>query len=197
MRQSVLFVMLCLAGCSDPQAAGDSNFRAALQNWYDAHPICTLLSVNGALPLELRENDRVDGKRASALVAAGLVSVEPVTRVSRFGGKAENWNRYHPTDTGRDAIRKNEDGIGGLELCFARRKIIDIVRYTEPGDAAGITLSRVTYRYEVGDVALWARDAGIAAAFPRIAKVLASGREEATDTLYLTSEGWVHNRAAR
>lgn len=187
-------IVLLLVGCSDPKAASDTNFKVALQGWFDEHPVCTTLVAIGKVPIEREARDRGDDKEIRAAVSAGLLSVESFRAVPRFGTAAVDYRRYRPTETGKAAIRANDRGLGGVEICFARRKIESIENFTEPADMAGIRLSRVTYRYSLADVAPWVNDAAIREALPAIGQMLAKSPAEATDTLVLTNKGWQHQR---
>jgi hypothetical protein len=189
-------IALTLAGCgSDPKAASKANFQAALQGWFDAHPVCAPLVAMGELPIVRQTPNHVDGAKIDAAVAAGLLSVEPFRAVPRFGTEEADYRRYTPTDAGKAAIRADDTGLGGVDICFARRQIESIETFTEPADMAGIRASRVTYRYRLADIAPWTDNAAIKAALPAIGQILAKPTAEAADTLILTNEGWKHQRA--
>ena len=72
-----------------------------------------------------------------------------------------------------------------------------IESFTEPADAAGVKVSRVTYDYELKDVEPWATETDIAGAFPKIAALLAKPGNQATDVLVRTDNGWKHERDVR
>lgn len=191
-------VALLLAGCgSDPKAVNDASFKTALQGWFDEDPVCTRLVAMGDVPLVREVRNRIDQKEIEAAVAAGLLSVEPFRAVPRFGKTPVDYRRYTPTEAGKDAIRKNDRGLGSVDICFARRQIEGIETFTEPADMAGIHLSRVTYRYRLVDIASWTDDEAIKVALPAIGRALARSPAQATDTLMLTNKGWRHQRALR
>jgi len=194
---TALAAALLIAGCSDPKAASDANFKTALQGWFDEHPVCTTLVAMGEVPIEREARDRIGEKQIDAAVAAGLLSVEPFRAVPRFGTTPVDFKRYTPTDAGKAAIRKDDHGLGSVDICFARRQIESIDNFTEPADMAGIRLSRVAYRYRLADVAPWTGNAAIKAALPAIGQMLARSPAEASDTLILTSKGWQHERSLR
>lgn len=195
---AALAAALLRAGCgSDPKAANDANLKAALQGWFDENPVRATLVTMGEVPIVREVRSSIDQKEIDAAVAAGLLSVEPFRAVPRFGKTPVDYRRYTPTDAGRDAIRKDSRGLGSVDICFARREIESIEIFTEPGDMAGIHLSRVTYRYRLTDIAPWTDNAAINAALPAIGRTLAQPTAEATDTLMLTNKGWQHQRALR
>ncbi|WP_262423152.1 hypothetical protein [Brevundimonas denitrificans] len=63
---------------------------------------------------------------------------------------------------------------------------------TEPGEMAGVHMTRVTYRWRLDDIAPWANAPAIREAFPAIASALDEPEGEATETLILTDSGWTH-----
>ena len=69
--------------------------------------------------------------------------------------------------------------------------------FTEPADAAGVKVSRVTYDYELKDVEPWAAGPDIAGVFLQIATLLAKPGNQATDVLVQTDNGWKHERDVR
>src|SRR3546814_19099391 len=77
---------------------------------------------------------------------------------------------------------------------FARLKVVKIESFTEPADAAGVKVSRVTYDYELKDVEPWATGPDFAGAFPPIAALLAKTGNQAPDVLAPTDNGWKHER---
>ncbi|MDX3885744.1 MAG: hypothetical protein QHC65_15085 [Sphingomonas sp.] len=172
----------------DPKAATDNNFKAALQAWFDEHPDCVRLDRSDSLPIERDASRQVDKPALDAAVAAGLLSVEPIT-----GDRV----RYSPTDAGKDAVQDGDRFLGGVNLCYARRNIEAVENFTEPTDAAGMKVSRVTYSYTLKDVAAWASHPAIAAALSAIPEAVAKPSSTDADDLILTNQGWTHHRALR
>ncbi|CAN5160837.1 hypothetical protein BH09PSE3_BH09PSE3_25920 [soil metagenome] len=172
----------------DPKAATDANFKAALQAWFDEHPDCVRLDGSGSLPIERDASRQVDKPALDAAVAAGLLSVEPIT-----GDRV----RYSPTDAGKDAVRDGDRFLRGVNLCYARRNIEAVENFTEPTDAAGVKATRVTYRYTLKDIAPWASHPAIATALPAILEAVAKSPSTDVDDLILTDQGWTHHRALR
>lgn len=105
---------------------------------------------------------------------------------------------YRPTEAGAKVIPKSADRLlGGNELCFARRNVVEVTNWTEPADVMGVRVSQVRYRYKIVDIAPWAQTARMLAAFPRIAKALGKVEGEDKASLILTNEGWAHQRSLR
>lgn len=186
-----------LAACDDPLNADKGTFEKALQSHYDAHPICAAIPLT--FPVELRsDGDAARKRQLEPLVAAGLISVATIQKnepAASGQGRAAGYLRYAPTAAGEKAVRKGANSfLGGTDICFARRKVVKIESFTEPAEAAGVKVSRVTYDYELKDVEPWATGPDIAAAFPQIATLLAKPGNQATDVLVQTNDGWKHER---
>lgn len=187
-------VALALAACgerqaaSDPKAATEDNFKAALQAWFDEHPDCVRLDRSGSLPIERDASRQVDKPALDAAVAAGLLSVEPIA-----GGRV----RYSPTEAGRDVVRDGDRFFRGVNLCYAHRNIEAVENFTDPTEAAGVKATRVTYRYTLKDVAPWTNNPDIAAALPAISEAVAKPSSTDADDLILTDNGWTHHLALR
>ena len=182
-----------LAACGKTTSNSDKDtFQIVLQAYYDAHPVC--VSIPLTFPVELRRDGDADAKQQlNPLVAAGLISVTPIQKnepTITGIGKPADYLRYAPI-AGQDAVRKGADSfLGGWDICFARRKIANVQSFTAPADAAGVKVTRVTYAYELKDVAPWATKPDIAKAFPQIGAMLAKPANQATDGLVQTDSGW-------
>lgn len=182
-----------LAACDDPLDADKKSFEKVLQNYYDAHPICAAISFK--LPIEFRSDSDADKKRQlEPLVRVGLISVATTRKNESTAlgkGVAADYLRYAPTAGGEKVIRKGANSfLGGTDICFARRKVVNVESFTEPVEVMGMTVSRVTYDYDLKDVEQWAKGADIAVAFPQIEAMLAKSDHQATDVLVQTKQGW-------
>jgi hypothetical protein len=189
-----------LVACDNPPKADDSNFGKALQGYYDSHPVCAAIPLT--FPVDLRsDGDAARKRQLEPLVAAGLIAVATIQKsepAASGQGQATDYLRYAPTTAGEKVVRKGADSfLGGTDICFARRKVVKIESFTEPADAAGVKVSRVTYDYELKDVEPWATGPEIAGAFPQIAALLAKPGNQATDVLVQTDSGWKHERDVR
>lgn len=196
---TVLAAALLVAGCGDPKDVSKGNFKTALQGWYDENPECVKI---GDMPAKVR-SDAKPGERAAyeALTAAGLLSVES-RRVEqpRIMGTDMSYDAliFRPTDTGDKVIHKSDDRLlGGYDLCFARRKVLEVISYTEPADVMGLRATQTRYRYRLEDIAPWALDSAVRDALPRLASALDTPEGEDKASLILTSEGWQHQKSLR
>ena len=183
--------LAALAACDGTSANADkSTFQTALQTYYDTHPVCITIPL--AFPVELQERgDAASRQQLNPLVAAGLISVTKIQK-NESTGEAVGYLRYAPT-AGQNAVRNSANSfLGGSDICFARRKIVNIQSFTTPADALGMKVTRVTYAYELKDIAPWSTKPEIARAFPQIGAILAKPTGQATDGLVQTDSGWKH-----
>lgn len=215
-------VSLPLAACSNPKEASKGNFEHAINAWIEKNPPClnlpdSTVTPDGAgdaafpryvdaSPVTARfaiENRQRRQAPFDALVDAGLMKVQE-TRIPvkmMFGGAKEVPVRaYDLTDAGKKAVssegEKSAFGPPRQKLCYGTPTVDEIVQFTEPADALGVKMSRVTYRYHLKDLPDWAQNAKMRAAFPRLEKESAEGLD-ASAVVVLTNEGWVHEAAAR
>lgn len=192
--------LFLLAACGDALDADKKNFQNVLQSYYDTHPVCT--AVPFTLPLELRSGgDAVRKRQLEPLVKAGLITVETIHKNESAAPGQEGpveYLRYATAALGGNAIRKSANSfLGGTDICFARRKVINIVSFTKPGEVMRMTVSRVTYDYDLKDIEPWAKTAEIATAFPQIGTMLPKSGNQASDVLALTKQGWKLERDVR
>jgi hypothetical protein len=169
--------LLLHAACDDSPKADKVTFEEVLRGYYDPHPVCAASALT--VPFELRsDGDTARKRQLEPLVAAGLISVATIQKnepPASGQGQAVDYLRYAPTAAGEKVVRKGANHFfGGTDICFARRKVVNIDAFTEPADDAGVKVSRVTYDYELKDVESWATGPEIAAAFPQIATALST-----------------------
>jgi hypothetical protein len=164
-----LAASLFAIGCHSKTAATPENFIQTLNaHFLDRHEC--LFPDAPRFPFET--SDPVKTKQMNTLVVSQLLTVqtEPAIHVSR----------YSVTTTGaRFAPR----------FCYGHRQVTAIDSFTPPAVANGFPETRVTFRYNLEDVPVWAKSANVREAFPAMAKATT---ETGTDTLTLarTIAGW-------
>jgi hypothetical protein len=168
---------IVLLSCNNPKAASKANFKLAIQVWLDKHPQC--LSI--ALPNQPRSmfdaRPRTD-PQLDALVIAGLASKKQVMMENSgwtlYGGpKQIPGTRYDFTAEGRKYAAHPEHSalpVGTGTLCYGVPEVIDIVRYSEPANALGQTMTEVTYKYTLKSVAPWVNNPILMQQFPELAR---------------------------
>lgn len=78
-----------------------------------------------------------------------------------------------------------------MAFCYAKRRATEVAAFTAPTAALGETVSQATVRYDLADVASWARNDKVQAQIPAIREGLANpnGHTE-TVTMVLHGDGW-------
>ncbi len=81
--------------------------------------------------------------------------------------------------------------VGTETLCYGVLEVIEIVRYSEPGNALGQTMTEVTYRYALRSIAPWVNNATLLKDFPELAQIKTRDHpgENHLD-LVLMGDGW-------
>ena len=189
-------------GCSDPKAASEKNFEAAIQSYLDtAYPKCYFTRQ---FPTTNEFDIGGSGAVLQALTQAGLLVEKEESRkeVAQWGGgkKVVVKSSFDLTDEGRkfyqpDAVKRpGGEAIGGF--CFGRAAVKAITQFSEPADMFGHRISRVSYSYTVSELPGWAKKPEITSALKALQADAASAEEpvKALDALVLTNTGWVHEK---
>lgn len=158
-----------LAGCNSKSSATPANFITGLNRYYAEHPECLFQSAP-RFPYET--SDPAETKRFNALADAQLLEVHKAESI--------HVSRYTLTSTGNRYAPR---------FCYGHRVVSAIDHFTPPAPSNGFTETNVTYRYSLQNVPVWAKSAGIEAAFPAVARAL-SGESTGTATLAGTMAGW-------
>jgi hypothetical protein len=122
---------LLLAGCSDPSAPTEANFRKAIEAALSSEPICETADIN-----TMSAARRIDGPPSDyylTLQKLGLVEIRKNT----------------PPFPDSDSVAIHDTGhwTDKKGFCLATRKLEKIVRWTEPATVDGMTVTRVTYEW--------------------------------------------------
>ncbi len=188
--------------CTSKTAATKGNFKAAIQAQLDKNPVC----ISASVPTEVPSFNGQLGpdKQLEPLVEVGLVnrSQAMVRRASMdfmFGDRRPKQvpgYRYELSDLGKKYARTLPHqmlGFGGssANFCYGNRKVVEVVRYTQPGAAMGMTISEVTYTWKLADIADWAKNPDVEKTYytAQFLKV-ADTPQQATMDLVLSNDGW-------
>lgn len=202
--------LLLLAACGSPKDANSSNFRRAI----DKHLAQTCASIspgNRGYPASVEvvqpspfrsqsitdDMNRRNNAPYAALVKAGLLSVtdgmvtpKPLVSFESSPDRKVPAKIYSLTSRGR-AASTTKGYLIGSGFCVAHYKVDEILRFTQPGvTVLGTTTTNVLYTFSPADVSDWARLSEVAAAYPRLAALLAN-HQQAEITLLLTNKGWI------
>lgn len=184
---------LTLTACGGRTAANSKNFSAAISEYLkDEGELC--LSID-RWPVDAGSelgNARLF-QQMEALEAAGLVVGEQVG----WGGiTSAVTKRYTPADAAEPFMRDKEvdDLFGRLRvkrLCWGEKTLDKVVKWEDPIKVDDYQEVSVVYTYKVDNVADWAKDPAVQAAFPEIRNTIAgAGTKEVEHGLTLGSEGW-------
>ena len=199
-----LALALAIGACSNPKAAPEANFEAAIQEHRATQRAC--LSVAGHFPRDLLEggSQMTKAEVLDEVLSAGLLASEPVRKevpVYSWGGplfsqrpmKTVEGKRYSVTEAGEAAV-----GVASLlstTFCYGGYQVREVTNFTEPAATGGQTVSQASYTYAATEIADWARGSEILRGESRrLARDLASGSEpiKGQALLVLTDKGWIH-----
>ncbi len=161
---------LPLVGCHSPSDPSPENFTKGLTKFLADHPDCLYKT---ALRFPYETSDKEEIRQLDALVANKLLEkgTEPAIHITR----------YSVSDYGQKSAPR---------FCYGFRHVTGIAGYTAPAKGAnGFNESKVTYKYSLEDIPVWAKSAGVTAAYPDEAKAV-SGDSSATITMAQTGVGW-------
>lgn len=216
-------VAALVAGCSDPKAASKKNFETAINDWISQNPPCLPLpytGVNaadraadaGVFPLYVEaavsehpmrlENQKKAAAPFETLVTAGLLKGESaeIAQSGFFPGARPKLAvvAYSLTPEGEKAFSEKGASrrISIPSFCYGEPAVKEIVRFTEPGDMMGMTVSQVEYTWQLKNMPEWAKSQPMQAEFPQLARDNAEVLEGKA-AVVLMNEGWVHEKAMK
>lgn len=216
MKKHIVYLTLSsfilVAGCSNKEAANKTNFSAAINQYLDKKgELCLNLKK---IPLDVSDYDVTQAKifkndsialQAPALEKAGLLSssaaqVDAVDYSGKPNGKKVNVTRYQLTDAGKKFYHERETTVIGLfetkkvmkgDICYGRMSLDKIVKWEGPMKLGDYQEAEVIYTYKIDDLADWAKNSDVAAAFPKVEQIVSGiGKTEEHEGVKLTSEGW-------
>lgn len=195
-----------LTGCDSAKDASKSNFKKAInakldKQCIDLQVMSAFISSSHEFPLSVptvqtgrgMSPDRAAELNAKslapleALAKAGLVTSNDgqVKQLGWGGNKEVPGKIYSLTDTGTKALHDLKSTV----FCAGRYQVDEVVSFTEPGNAMGMTISRVKYTVKAVDVPAWANDDAIKSAFPQLQQHI-EGKAERNATMVLQNDGW-------
>lgn len=218
---AVAAVAVLVAGCSDPKAASKKNFETAINDWISQNPPCLSLPYSGVraadraadagvFPLYVEaavsehpmrlENQKKAAAPFEALKVAGLLKAEPaeITQSGFFPGPKPKLAvvAYTLTPEGEKAFsaKGNSRMMADPSFCYGEPRVKEIVRFTEPRDMLGMTVSQVEHTYQLKNMPEWAKSKPMQETFPQLARDNAETLQGKA-AVVLTNEGWVHEKA--
>lgn len=184
-----------LAACANPKAASDANFANAINQYLASGGNGSSLCFQSVyFPHPDSPYDRDDTRaQLSEMAGAGLISKQSkMVKVAQWFGPPilQRQVTYDLTKGGKAHVASNESYVGS-SFCFAKLRVGQIVKFTEPNDMAGVTVSQVTYVPAVASMEPWAEqllEQKKLASMQRLVDRTVSTANNAT--LDLTNKGW-------
>ncbi|GLO47477.1 hypothetical protein [Pseudomonas putida] len=185
-----LALLAPLAGCSNSEDTSEASFHKAAQAYLDTqYPHCFVIS---SFPTKTQDFDlHGTNKALHALAQVGVVSEKEISRTevpARLwqAARTDIYYAYDLTDEGRKYY-KADNG-----LCFGKAQVTAIEQFSEPSEATGQKMSRVTYAYKITGLPAWAANEEVKASVAELGKAVASNEVPLKDTreMVLTSQGW-------
>jgi hypothetical protein len=180
---SSLLCLLLAAGCNN-KTESNSSYKAAINDYYKAHPAC-LWPEAKKFPVQEATSDDAKTQGYDALTDSGLLSrTTGEKKVMVVASKQVN--NYDVSDKGRAAWTTDPTQPGYGNFCYGHRDVTSIDNVTNGTDSNGNKTAQVSYHYQMGDTATWANAQEMKTAFPGVATALAGPQ---ADTALLTQTG--------
>jgi hypothetical protein len=195
-----------LTGCGSAKEASKGNFEKAInakleKQCIDLQVRTAFTSSSHEFPLSVATVQTGRGMSAERAAESNAQSLGPLDALAKvglvtasdgqvkelgWGGNKEVPGKiYSLTDAGAKALRDRKSTV----FCAGRYQVAEVVSFTEPGNAMGVTISRVKYTVKAVDVPAWANDEAIKSAFPQIQQHI-EDKTERNATLVLQNDGW-------
>jgi hypothetical protein len=179
---------LCLfVGCRGKNDADSSNFKAAINDYYQARQECLWNSpVKFPAQADAGKDDQTKG--FDALTDSGLLTRKAEEK-KRFLIGSKQVTDYDVSDKGRAVWTVDASQPGYGNFCFGHREVVSIGTFNTTPGPNGVNTATVNYQYQLAGVPAWAQAAEIKTAFPNVQAGLA-GAQAATSKLVQTDAGW-------
>lgn len=197
-----IVVIACLGtACTSKTAATKGNFKNAIQAELDKDPACISADVPKDVPSfngRLRPDEQLEPLVKVGLVTRSQAMVQQSVMDVMFGEKRKKVPglHYELSSLGKQyvkPVKRPMMGFGGpsANVCYGNRKVDEVVRYTEPASAMGMTVTQVTYTWKLTNVADWAKNPDVEKTYytPRDLQA-ADTPEQANMDLALSNDGW-------
>jgi hypothetical protein len=179
-------IVLLAAGCSKTDNT-KANFKTAINNYYEAHPVC-LWPEPKKFPIQAATSDESKTDGLDALTDAGLLSrTTAEKKVFILGSKQVN--NYDVSDKGRTVWTQDPTQPGYGNFCYGHRQVTSIDSSNSAVNASGTTTAQVNYHFTMSDVAGWAQSQEMKTAFPNLNDTLA-GTQSGQATLVMNGNNW-------
>lgn len=199
-----ILMAVLLAGCNQPDAASEANFRTALDKHLEARG--DLCIGRHSWPVDVPDlpiaGQLRDGIQMPALEHAGLVAhVNAEMTLRHQDGSSETVKalRYDLTRKGRQFVKAHpQTAAHGTDaaqpdLCYGHVRLAKVTGWDKPhktDNSPAQLATTVRYTYTI-DAAPWAYDAAVQGAFPVLARVIKGNNSMMlTQAMVATGGGW-------
>ncbi len=177
---------LLIAGCNK-QDDSKSNYQAAINTYYKAHPACIWQDTK-KMPVQAATSDDAKTEGFDALTDASLLT-RTTAEKKVFIIASKQVNNYDLSDQGRSAWTADPNQPGYGNFCYGHRAVDSIDSFTTGVNGAGVKTAAVNYHYSMADVPAWAQNAEVKTAFPTLGSALAHS-QPGQDSLILAGSTW-------
>ncbi|EJD6500253.1 hypothetical protein VCB84_003131 [Providencia rettgeri] len=195
LAASVAIISALLAGCDNSQTASESNFKKSIQDYLDTRKV---ICINvGQIPagfitkFSARNIEQLD-----TLVDAGLLAKaeKQVTMKDMWSGEHTGEGvEYTLTSEGEKFYDEKQSQFSGRgSFCTGKLVVNEVTNFTEPAERGGQKISIANYTQKLEDVAPWAKNEKVMAAYPQIQSAQTHAERAQQSPLILTNNGWVH-----
>ncbi|MDR3737517.1 MAG: hypothetical protein P4L40_00720 [Terracidiphilus sp.] len=194
--------LLFLDACNSTKKPSDANFTNAINQYLVKHgEACTVL--NREFPLDVPKREQKEqygiGPKLAVLEQTGLLRASDTAAVVHGMQDAlqgptppQPVRHYELTAEGGKYFQELSGGFGQTtSLCYGRKQVDSIVKWTEPMTMGAYSQTEVTYTYKIADLAAWAERPEIQHTFSDIqAEIAGQSKAAQIAGLRLTNKGW-------
>lgn len=212
--RKILFVILCgtilLTGCGSKSDENKKNFSEAIEKYLDKKgDLCLNLKkwpvdINAYELKNIKFSPSGRAAKMSALESIGFVSsssVETEQKLSFFGERTQKVvvKRYALTEMGKKYFHEKEsekqsnatDKDSQGDICYGKQSLDEVVKWETALQLGDFKAINVKYLYNIDELAGWAKNSSIQAAFPFVKEEIDNaGNKKQSIDLKLTSDGW-------
>ncbi|EMI5490459.1 hypothetical protein REJ26_001552 [Providencia stuartii] len=195
MLASIVIAGVALAGCDNNQTASESNFKKSIQDYLDTKPAICINTGSFPAGFLAPSNTRTI-EQLDTLVDAGLLNkankqivVKDMWGTEKSGDGVE----FTLTSEGQkffDATKADFSGRGSF--CTGKFVVTEVTNFTEPAERGGQKVSIANFKQKIEDVAPWAKNEKVIAAYPQIKTSQERAEKSQQSPLVLTNNGWIH-----
>jgi hypothetical protein len=178
-------ITLLAAGCNKTDNS-QANYKAAINDYYKAHPAC-LWQDEKKFPVQAATSDDAKTEGYDALTDAGLLT-RTTAEKKVFIIASKQVNNYDLSPQGRTDWTADPAQPGYGNFCYGHRSVDSIVSFVNSVNSSGAKTAAVSYSYTLADVPAWAKSDEMKTAFPSLGTKLESN--QAQDSLVMNGQNW-------